>query len=318
MVIVMRVLLLYCGVARLLMPATFLFFSLTVTAGDPLSIGVITGDRSGTYIKIGEDIARLANADGLNLNVYESNGSLENIAAVFERDEVHLGLVQSDVLGYLQESQNRKLERVAQKIVMMFPLYNEEVHLLAKKDIASIHDLNNRVVAVGSKGSGTNLTSELLFEITNVWPRKKHFLTNQSALDSLNKGEIDALFYVSGYPVPLFKKIDEERFHLVPLSDNDEAGYYINSVIPKNTYIWQSQAVNTVAVKAVLMTAGFYDEYCEDIGRLMNVIRNNIHNLKESGHPKWKEVELDYVLNNWDRYGCIPSVANNVLTEKDE
>ena len=85
------------------------------------NIGLITGSASGTYIQIGKDIAGLANKSGLDVRVYESKGSLENIAAVFEKEHVQLGLVQSDVLGYLQESQNRKLERVAQQIAMMFP-----------------------------------------------------------------------------------------------------------------------------------------------------------------------------------------------------
>ena len=150
-----------------------------VYAEKPINIGLITGAQSGTYIQIGQDIADLVAQKGISLSVYESNGSLENIAAVFEREDIQLGLVQSDVLGYLQESQNRKLERVAQKIAMMFPLYNEEVHLIARKEVKSFQDLNHRVVAVGSMGSGTNLTSELLFEVTNIWPKKKHLLKDE-------------------------------------------------------------------------------------------------------------------------------------------
>lgn len=300
---------LVCRIATSALLAIFLLLSCYSVKAAGLSkelpnIGLITGSPSGTYIQIGKDIAALANKSNLDVRVYESNGSLENIAAVFEKEHVQLGLVQSDVLGYLQESQNRKLERVAQQIAMMFPLYNEEVHLLAKKEINSIADLNHKVVSVGSKGSGTNLTSELLFEITNIWPRKKYLLSDQKALEWLEQGKIDALFYVSGYPVKLLEKIDGDKFHLVPIKGKETKEYYLESIIPAGTYRWQADPVHTVAVKAVLMTAGFYGEYCQSIDRLMAVVRDNIDVLKESGHPKWKEVELDYALSNWDRYGC--------------
>lgn len=285
-----------------------------VYAEKPINIGLITGAQSGTYIQIGQDIADLVAQKGIILSVYESNGSLENIAAVFEREDIQLGLVQSDVLGYLQESQNRKLERVAQKIAMMFPLYNEEVHLIARKEVKSFQDLNHRVVAVGSMGSGTNLTSELLFEVTNIWPKKKHLLKDEDALQWLKDGRVDALFYVSGYPVKLLENIDQEKFHLVPIKNENLGGYYLDSVIPGGVYSWQKGPVETVAVKAVLMTAGFDAAYCETIDRLMLNIRKNIEYFKHNGHSKWKEVELDYTLDNWDRYGCVSPVLddNNV------
>ena len=279
-------------------------YSVVVFAENYPSIGLATGSKSGTYIQIGRDIAKLAEMQGLTIDIYESNGSLENIAAVFEKPDVQLGLVQSDVLGYLQESQNRKLERVAQQIAMMFPLYNEEVHLLARKEIQSIYDLNHKLVAVGNKGSGTNLTSELLFEITNVWPKKKYLLDDKAAIKSLDQGKLDALFYVSGYPVKLLEEVDGERFHLVPLNTQEVADYYIKSTIPAGTYDWQKSSVNTVAVKAVLMTAGFYDDYCPSINKLLSIVRANMPWLHENGHPKWKEVQLDFVLSNWGRYGC--------------
>lgn len=290
-------------------PFLLIVLASSVFADKPTAIGLISGPKTGTYIQIAEDIARLVKSEGLSVQVYESNGSLENIAAVFERSEIQLGLVQSDVLGYLQESQNRKLERVAQQVAMMFPLYNEEVHLLAKKDIRSLDDLNHRIVAVGSKGSGTNLTSELLFEIANVWPQKKYLLSDEMALEWLNEGKVDALFSVSGLPVTLFKNIDSQRFHLVPLQEESVGGYYIRSTIPANVYSWQQEPIETIAVKAVLMTAGFNNAYCESIDTLMKLIRKNISYLKREGHPKWKEVTLDYALNNWDRYGCVSSLS---------
>ncbi len=238
-------------------------------------IGLITGAKTGTYIQIGEDISKLVNEEGIEFSVHESNGSLENIAAVFERDDIQLGLVQSDVLGYLQESQNRKLERVAQKIAMMFPLYNEEVHLIAKKEISQFQDLNHRVVAVGSMGSGTNLTSELLFEVSNIWPQKKYLLKDEEALQWLEEGKIDALFNVSGYPVKLLENIDREKFHLVPIKNENLGGYYLDSTIPSGVYDWQQGDVQAYLQGSgipvnPLYSRGFASIGCQPCTRAVN------------------------------------------------
>lgn len=288
-----------------------LFTAHSVLAKNFDAIGLITGARGGTYIQIGENLSQLAEQSNIQLNVYESKGSLENIAAVFERDDVQMALVQSDVLGYLRESQNKKLDKIEENIKMMFPLYNEEVHLVAKKSITSIYDLNNRRVGVGGRGSGTNLTSDLLFEVTNVWPQKKYHLDGVSALKALQQDQIDAFIYVSGYPVELLENVDGNRFHLVPLADDKLSEYYLDSTIPARTYAWQTEAVNTVAVKAVLMSFDFKGKYCKTARKLANVIYNNMEWLYSNGHSKWQEVNLDYNLNKWDRYSCITAIYNN-------
>ncbi|ODS24469.1 hypothetical protein AB835_03230 [Candidatus Endobugula sertula] len=268
-------------------------------------IGLITGTIGGTYIQIGENISQLAKQNNIQVNVYPSNGSLENIAAVFERDDVQMALVQSDVLGYLRESQNKKLEKIEENIKMMFPLYNEEIHLLARKEITSIYDLNNKHVGVGGRGSGTNLTGDLLFEVTNVWPRKKYYLEGVSALRALENNQIDAFIYVSGYPVELLQNVDASRFHLVPLGEAVLSEYYLSSEIPAGTYSWQEGVVKTVAVKAVLMSSGFKGKYCNVARQLANVIYSNMEWLYVHGHYKWHEVNLYYDLNKWDRYECV-------------
>ena len=45
--------------------------------------------------------------------------------------------------------------KIAAKTKMVFPLYNEEVHLLKQQRIANFNDLADQVVAIEEKGSGT-------------------------------------------------------------------------------------------------------------------------------------------------------------------
>lgn len=268
-------------------------------------IGIATGSGSGNYIQFGRDIARLMKQHDIAVDIFESKGSLENVAKVLDDEQVHMGLVQSDVLGYIQASNHKVLKKIPQKIKLMFPLYNEEVHLLASKDIQSIADLQNKIVAVGARGSGTNLTSELLFEISNVWPQRKVLLNEVNALAALSSGDIDAMFFVSGYPVKLFDNIEGNDLHLVTINEEKFASFYQRSKIPAGTYSWQTSDVSTLAVKAMLMTYDFVDERCSMANTMTGLIKENLSWLVSNGHPKWQEVDMDISIPQWERYHCV-------------
>ncbi|MCI5210880.1 MAG: TAXI family TRAP transporter solute-binding subunit, partial [Candidatus Electrothrix sp. ATG2] len=178
-------------------------------------MGIVTGGTKGTYIQIGYDISRLVKQEGIYLKVHPSNGSLDNVADVYERKDVQLGIVQSDVLASIGSSGDTQLNKVAKQIKMLFPLYNEEVHILASRSITSFSDLEGKIVAIGSEGSGTALTASLLFEIAGVTPSEKKNIGSKKALMLLRSEVIDAMFYISGYPVSLFSGIYTDKLHLL-------------------------------------------------------------------------------------------------------
>src|SRR4029450_7595335 len=102
-------------------------------------VGIITGSDKGTYYQFGLDVQRLVKESGINVTVHPSKGSIENIFAVYQRPGVQLGIVQSDVLAFVAKVQSDPvLQRIAKKTKMVFPLYNEEVHLLGRKGIADV------------------------------------------------------------------------------------------------------------------------------------------------------------------------------------
>ncbi|MGD9687997.1 MAG: TAXI family TRAP transporter solute-binding subunit [Desulfobacter sp.] len=119
-------------------------------------LGIITGGAKGTYFQFGLNLKELGKKFGYNIQVYNSRGSVENVYAVYKRPKTEMGIVQSDVLAFVLKVQSNKvLKSIARKTKMVFPLYNEEVHLLGKTEVASFDDLENRRVAVDKEGSGT-------------------------------------------------------------------------------------------------------------------------------------------------------------------
>ena len=286
-------------------------------------MGIITGSDKGTYYQFGLNLQQLVKQSDIDLKVYTSKGSIENVFAVYQRPGVPIGVVQADVLAFIARVQtDATLIRIAKKIKMVFPLYNEEIHILGRRDIADFDDLTDKRVAVGREGSGTYLTARLLFKVSEVQPREMVFIDTDEALAELKAGRIDAMFYVAGYPVKLLTEnvAEADGLALIPITNKSILEFYPGAEIPARTYAWQPAAVSTVAVKAVLVSYDFRRKDCDNVGRLAQTVAANLDWLRKNGHPKWKAVDLDYPLKGWEQYDCVRKVLQKkpILPARDK
>ena len=274
----------------------------------PIEMGIVTGGPAGTYYQFGLNLQELGNQNGIDLRVDNSQGSIENIYAVYQRPKTQLGIVQSDVLAFVSRVQsNPVLKGIALKTKLVFPLYNEEIHLVGKKDILGFDYLAGRKVAIGQEGSGTYMTAELLFKVSGVEPAQKVAIGTEEALDELKRGNVDAMFYVAGYPVKLFTENiqAEDNLAVIPITHKSILEFYPESEIPAGTYTWQTEAVPTAAVKAVLVAYDFRNYHCDTVGKMAKLIYENMDWLSANGHPKWRSVDLNYQLKGWEQYDCV-------------
>ncbi len=286
----------------------FVYLLCSVATVSAVTMGIVTGSTKGTYYQFGLNIAELVKPYGITLKVSPSKGSVENIYAVFKRPNTQLGIVQADVLAFVARVQTDPvLKKIAKKIKMVFPLYNEEIHLLGRSDLAGFSDLQGRRVAIGREGSGTYLTARLLFEISGIVPAAMVPIGTDEALRALKAGQVDAMFYVAGYPVRLLTSevSGDDHLALLPIQDSKITDFYPRTTIPAGTYAWQEGDVATVAVKAVLISYNFRHSNCENVGRVGQLIYEHLDWLREHGHPKWKAVDLDFPLKGWEQYDCV-------------
>jgi TRAP transporter TAXI family solute receptor len=285
-------------------------------AAQEVEANIVTGGASGTYIQIGRDLAALGAECGLALSVRESAGSIENMNAVRDRRATQLGIVQSDVLEYFQTfaGDDPALRRAAQGIRIAFPLYDEEVHVLARREIGSLGDLAGRRVATGVEGSGTRLTADLVLDLAEVDPAERVPLGPAEALEALLAGEIDALFYVVGAPAELLEsdRIDPGRFHLLPLTEPVLRAVYTPAEIAAGTYGFAAEAVETVAVKAILVTcdyqpgqSAYHAASCRLVSDVSHLMVTRLERLRAEGHPKWRNVDMTALPPGWQVSGCV-------------
>lgn len=292
----------------------------------PATLGMVTGSRTGTYIAFGREIAAAAARNGLAINVYDSNGSIDNIKRITSREHVGLAIVQSDVLGFLSRSKNTSSMDTARKLRLVAPLYNEEVHILARKQIATLADLNGKRVVVGSEGSGSMITAVNMFSILGINPGKMYQIDPPRGVMSVLNDDIDAVVFVGGKPVKMFKNMEDlatvtggpnagklDQVHFLPIDDARLFKEYKQTSLTHDDYnfIPADHPVPTIAITAVLITydynmknEAYYREQCRNMGELGKALRDHLGALKEGGHPKWKEVDLNADIGGWKRDAC--------------
>jgi uncharacterized protein len=299
-------------------------------------MGMVTGSQAGTYFEFGEEIATLAGKAGVPILVKESEGSIDNLRRLASPENAALGIVQSDVLGFVTRLHDPETRRIAAALRLIFPFYNEEVHLLARKEIQRFEDLAGKRVVVGTRGSGNWLTATNLLLMVNVRPAERLELPPPEAVSAVLQGRADAMFYVAGKPVKLFTTLGElqkepqyadlaQGIHFVPLTHERMLREYVASTIGPNDYAWVEATVPTVAVKAALVSFDFsaqntwyYRHRCQQLSILGKVIRANFPELQRTGHPKWKEVNLNEELGIWKRDTCSQLTPRGGEIEKEE
>jgi TRAP transporter TAXI family solute receptor len=299
-------------------------------------IGMVTGSKTGTYIQIGQDIAGIAATKGLPIEVKESKGSIENIRRISSSENASLGIVQSDVLGYLRRSKNADFARLAGSLKLVYPFYKEEVHILARKDIRSFADLAGKKLIVGTEGSGHWLTAMNLLAMTDVQPAELLRLAPPEAVIAVLKGRADAMVFVGGKPVKLFANLASleqskdpayrallSQVHFLPMQDPKMLGEYETSTLTQSDYPFVvGEPVPTIAVTAVLVSFSFEGKpsayasaRCGQIHDVAATIRDHMPQLQANGHPKWKEVDINRNLNIWEKDRCVDSPKSAIASK---
>ncbi len=297
-----------------------------VSAGaEDKPLGMVTGPSTGTYVAFGKDIAKVAMAEGEPLEVKPSNGSIDNIRRIAESDEnAALGIVQSDVLGFLRRSTNPRSQQIAERLRLIFPFYTEEVHVLARRDVKHFQDLKDRRVVIGQTGSGNMLTAMNLFALTNIKPAQMIQIPPDQGVVAVLSGEVDAVIFTAGKPVTLFRNLQQMRsdfdgkyaellnqIHFLPVTGDAIVAEYDKAEITPEDYDFVKKTIPTVSVTSVLIAYDFssrknayYEERCSQLEAIGRAIRGHLSWLKENGHPKWREVNPFRPVALWQRDQC--------------
>jgi uncharacterized protein len=286
-------------------------------------VSVVSGGADGTYIRIASDMANLLD-DGNRLRILPiiGRGSLQNIRDILFLKGIDIGILQMDAREGLRGTD--LYDEAVNQVRFIARLYNEEVHILANKDIKGIRDLSGKKVNIDLNGSGTNLTAKIIFKTLGITPE---FTTADqlSAFERLKNGDIQAAVFVAGRPVRGIGEFKaDERFHILPIPFDDKiAEIYLPARLTAADYpqlIENGKPVDTLAVGNLLAVYNWPEknERYERVSLFVNALFSKFDEfLKPGRHPKWREINLAADVPGWKRFKPAQLWLDKMAKEKE-
>lgn len=249
---------------RLTAALTLLALALVSCGEGRRTIRIATGTRGGTFLPLGETLARGFSRDvpEMDFVALESPGGRASIE-MLENGEADLALLSNHVEG-------------SGRLRLIAPLYQETLQIVVRRDagIATILDLRGRAVSTGPEGSGTEAIAHAVLGHFGIPPegvRAQH-LSMTDARGALEAGTVDAAFIVAGMRTPAVDALlARTDMTLLSLGTPGEVGsalegiridapFFIVSAIPERAYGSQPEApIGTVNVEALLVCRGDLD-----------------------------------------------------------
>jgi hypothetical protein len=273
-------------------------------------VSIISGSpgADATYLQAAYDLAAVLN-DGENLRIMPvvGIGGSQNIRDVRALKGIDIGLTQVSILNNFRRV-NETLGVTDGKIVYISKLFNLEVHLVSRSNIASIEQLNRQKVNRDEMGSGTNYSMRDVFKRLGIEIQEVN-LPQPLALEKVKSGEIAATVLVAGKPTLSMSRLQpSDGLKFVPIPYTKPLIMdFLPTALTHDDYpdmIPPGQTVDTIADGAVLIAYNWpknSDRY-RPIETFINTFFPRIGEFaRPPHHVKWREVNLRATVAGWTR-----------------
>ena len=286
--------------------------ALTAPAQGAAEYKIVTADKRGTYFAIGADLANfVAPQADIALEVVPTDGSAANIRLLREAPGVKLAIVQADVYQAFVDRAaggGREAARIIGPLRVILPLYNTEIHYVARSDAPFnyLHELRDARINGGLVGSGaafiTHTLYRMMFDRTMPEANATYMPNDEALIKLITDKSIDVAVVAAGQPAPIIANMKPEAQQFIKLLKFDPS--HPSSKRPLTVYapstVRQASYPNllkdnftTISVGAFLVTYDYNLQSTVDhLVRFARSLCTNFPVLKAKGHPKWKEVEL--------------------------
>lgn len=192
------------GVGLLVVVFGFLITWFFVKPAPPRQITIAAGPRDGAYYAYASQYASVLERHGVELEVLETAGSIENCELLETDRKVQLAIVQGGTIPQ-QMVFPQRMESLAS-------LYLEPVWVFyrSSEPYGDLRDLCERKIAVGRHDSGTRAIAETLLAENGVISAEATELVEVGGRDAMRwllEGTVDAAFFVLSPETPLVRRL---------------------------------------------------------------------------------------------------------------
>jgi TRAP transporter TAXI family solute receptor len=158
----------------------------------PDRIVLATGADGGAYQLYGARIAAYLAEQGVEVELRETAGAIENLALLGSDSGVDIGFVQGGLVGVTDTT----------GVTALGSLYLEPVWFFAHSDsaIAEVADLAGKRIFIGAQGSGTRVLVMRMLAAVGISAERATYIEmpNDKLESAFAAGEIDAAFLIGG------------------------------------------------------------------------------------------------------------------------
>lgn len=272
------------------------------------TVTIITAPVGGAYATMGSDLAAVLD-DGDNLRVLPmlGKGSTQNLIDILRLRSVDMGFALSDAVEFVKIEYG--VPNLETRINYITKLFNADFHVLARKEIKTIRDLDGKRVFAPLNLSYASLRT--LFNRLGIKADIDSKTDDRTGIQKVLDGEGDAWFGPIGKVAPLFRNIknDEGRFHLVSIPyERVIQDLYFPSTFTSADYpnlVAPGEIVDTIAVSSILMVYNWpvgSDRY-NRVAKFVDALFRKIDLLQQPiRHPKWRETSLSATVPGLQRF----------------
>jgi len=288
----------------------FLVLAFALVFSGPVSaqefISIATGGTAGVYYPLGGGMAELINehVDNVNATAEVSGASVENVRLI-QNQEVEFALVQNDISFYAKNGTEMFDGDPLDDLRGVALLYPEIIQIvtLEGNEIESVYDFEDKRIAVGAPGSGTEANARQIIEAHGLTydDMTIDYLSFAEAVDQLRDGHVDAAFITAGIPTSAImdlaatndaKVLEIEEDIIAQLQE--DYPFYTSIDIPGGTYSDIDEDITTVTVLAMIIANQAADE--DMVYNVTAAIFDNLDRLAET-HARGGDVSLETALD---------------------
>ena len=181
-------------------------------------------------------------------------------------------------------------------------LYTEAIQVAVPKDsdINSISDLYGKSVSLGEKESGVLQNSKQILSAygLNESMVDAKYLSYTDAAKAMKNENLDAFFCTAGTPTRAITEISDD-IKLIPIDGTaayrltEQYNGYVKHTIKANTYDGQTEDIETLGVKMVLIAS---DKMSDD--RVKSITKNIFDNSNKFGFAKDDTFDMNFATEN--------------------
>lgn len=293
-------------------------------------IGMVIDSGDPILIQMGHEMSDMVTDQKSGTVVRPTEGPIANVLKMLSRENAGLSVVPSDMLLYAARSEDPRMRLAEKRLRFIMSIGRKVVHVIAKKEIESLADLDGKRVVMGPDNTALWVVSNNLLHLHGATPSRRLQLKPPAGIKALLADEADAAFVVGDVPMKPVQKLAEmvaggqhaDKVHVLQIELPAEVTEYQPATLD---YPGLAEGVKTVAILPTLVSydfthksSAYFARRCGELMKIGETVRGRLEELRSSGHKQWNATKWELEAGNWKKDACFfEDAAAQVASKAD-